>query len=534
MQPVLVIIVVLTCPGFLLLDLTQPKDLQARIMLGIGASIAFNLVLVNLVLVMGALPLTLAIVAVLLIVGYWKRSQIATFVAPFLIPVARGPARAVAAVGSRSELDDNPETENQEDVEAVQTDPVDRSSYDLPPLSVLGVDINNADAEAFTTLPDVGPDLAAQIVQNREEQGAFASVDDLLHLLVQLASDSGPVTLRHLETVEAPAFDDEPPNDKSQANKDIDAAEREGNRMTTPFTVSAIIPTRNRPELLRRTIAAMLGQEGSHLHEILVVFDQSEPDQSLVELSDTVPIRVITNARTPGLAGGRNTGIEAATGDWIAFCDDDDVWAPNKLDRQLTAISANPETDFAVGSVVIAYGEKRVARQTDHAVIRLEDLLRDRIMEAHPSTYMIRRSAIKDFGFVDEELPGGYAEDYDWLLRAARVRPVLVASEAVTEIEWHPESYFGNRWETIDEALEFFVEKTPEFANDPRGLARINGQRAFAQAAMGQTRRSLSTAWNTFRLDWRQPRAYIVPVVASRIISAERLVKWANATGRGF
>jgi hypothetical protein len=51
---------------------------------------------------------------------------------------------------------------------------------------------------------------------------------------------------------------------------------------------------------------------------------------------------------------------------------------------------------------------------------------------------------------------------------------------------------------------------------------------------MGETRRSLATAWQTFRLDWRQPRAYIVPIVASRIISADRLVKWANATGRGF
>jgi glycosyltransferase involved in cell wall biosynthesis len=304
--------------------------------------------------------------------------------------------------------------------------------------------------------------------------------------------------------------------------------------MSTTRSVSAVIPTRNRPELLRRTIAAMLDQDGDHLREIIVVFDQSDPDASLTSLASPVSIRPIPNTNSPGLAGARNTGIAAANGGWVAFCDDDDVWQHDKLARQVSAVETAPETLFAVGSVIITYGGKRVHRQTDLETIELKDLLRDRVMEAHPSTYLVRRAAIDQWGLVDEDLPGGYAEDYDWLLRAARVQPVLVVPDAVTEVEWHPDSYFGNRWATIDSALEFFVDKTPEFVDEPRGLARILGQRAFAQAAMGQTRRALASAWRTFRLDWRQPRAYIVPIVASRVVSADRLVKWANATGRGF
>ena len=299
-------------------------------------------------------------------------------------------------------------------------------------------------------------------------------------------------------------------------------------------SVSALIPTRNRPQLLRRAIHAMLEQSGDHLKEIVVVFDQSEPDPSLVAMSTDVPIRLVTNTHTPGLAGARNTGIATATADWIAFCDDDDIWLSDKLANQCDAIADNPDTVFAVGSVIITYGDKRVQRSTELEQIGLRDLLRDRVMEAHPSTYLIRRDAIEQWGMVDEELPGGYAEDYDWILRAARVHPILVVKDSVTEVEWHPQSYFGSRWATIDSALEFFVEKTPEFADEPRGLARILGQRAFAQAAMGETRRSLRSAWQTFRLDWRQPRAYVVPVLATRIISADRLVKWLNATGRGF
>jgi glycosyltransferase involved in cell wall biosynthesis len=304
--------------------------------------------------------------------------------------------------------------------------------------------------------------------------------------------------------------------------------------MSAGCSVSAVIPTRHRPELLRRAIRAMLGQQGDFLREIVVVFDQSDPDPSLAELSDDIPIRPVANTHSPGLAGARNTGIATAAGDWVAFCDDDDVWHRDKLAAQCRALAANDGVLFAVGSVIIAYGDKRVHRTTSLATIGLHDLLRDRIMEAHPSTYLVRRSAIAKWGPVDEQLPGGYAEDYDWLLRAARVEPILVVPDAVTEVEWHPDSYFGNRWATIDSALEFFVDKTPEFADEPRGLARILGQRAFAQAAMGQTRRALGSAWRTFRLDWRQPRAYITPIVASRLISADRLVKWANATGRGF
>ena len=86
----------------------------------------------------------------------------------------------------------------------------------------------------------------------------------------------------------------------------------------------------------------------------------------------------------------------------------------------------------------------------------------------------------------------------------------------------------------IDEALAYLVDKTPEFRDEPRGLARILGQRAFAQAAMGHGREAMRTALRTLRLDWRQLRAYVTPVVASRIVSAERVVKWANAVGRGF
>lgn len=300
-------------------------------------------------------------------------------------------------------------------------------------------------------------------------------------------------------------------------------------------TVSAVIPTRDRPVLLRRAIEGVLGQAGDALAEVIVVFDQSEPDTTLERLSTDIPIRVITNTRKPGLAGARNTGIEAATGTWVAFCDDDDAWCPDKLQQQVKTLARNTDADFVVGGITIAYGERRIDRRTTLRQLTFRDLLRSRVMEAHPSTFLVRRSAILDaIGLVDEDLAGSYAEDYDWLLRAAKLRPVIVAEGATTVVRWHQSSYFGNRWEMIDEALAHLVAKTPEFADEPRGLARILGQRAFAQAAMGRGGQAMHTAGRALKLDWRQLRVYVTPVVAMRLIRADRLVRWANAVGRGF
>ena len=87
-----------------------------------------------------------------------------------------------------------------------------------------------------------------------------------------------------------------------------------GDSMTQQPTVSVVVPTRDRPELLRAAVRAILAQDYPGPIEVVVVFDQSEPDESLTELA-TGPdraVRVIRNDRTPGLAGARNSGILAA------------------------------------------------------------------------------------------------------------------------------------------------------------------------------------------------------------------------------
>ena len=74
-------------------------------------------------------------------------------------------------------------------------------------------------------------------------------------------------------------------------------------------TVGVVVATRNRPGPLRAALASILGQEYAGDIEVVVVFDQSEPDATLAQPTGDRRVRVVDNVRTPGLAGGRNTGI---------------------------------------------------------------------------------------------------------------------------------------------------------------------------------------------------------------------------------
>jgi glycosyltransferase involved in cell wall biosynthesis len=103
---------------------------------------------------------------------------------------------------------------------------------------------------------------------------------------------------------------------------------------TTPL-VTAVIPTRNRPELVARAVRSALGQSYPHI-EVVVVIDG--PDMATVAALATLSderLRVVTLPESRGGAGARNAGVEAATGSWIALLDDDDEWLPEKIDLQI-------------------------------------------------------------------------------------------------------------------------------------------------------------------------------------------------------
>ena len=304
---------------------------------------------------------------------------------------------------------------------------------------------------------------------------------------------------------------------------------------TSRPTVGVVVPTHDRPALLRETLQAILDQDAPVGLDVVVVFDRSTPDHSLEELgSADRRVRVLANERTPGLAGNRNTGILALDTEWVAFCDDDDVWAPGKLRAQLGRARRHPEADVVTTAIRVSYEGAESDRLAGQDRVRHADLLRSRMAMLHSSTLLLRRSALLGrLGLVDEEIPGSQNEDWDLLLRAAELQPIEHVDQPLVLVRWGRTSHFSRRFQTLVESLEYMLRRHPGIADDDRGAARVFGQLAFGSAALGRRGTALRWAGCALRRRWSEPRALLALTVAARLVPAETILALLNRRGRG-
>jgi glycosyltransferase involved in cell wall biosynthesis len=308
--------------------------------------------------------------------------------------------------------------------------------------------------------------------------------------------------------------------------------------MTAPArlpSVSVVVATRDRPELLRRAVTAILGQNYLGPVQCVVVFDQSDPDLPWDDPGPQRRLELVRNQRAAGLAGARNSGVLHADGELLAFCDDDDEWLPDKLRRQVEQLESRPEAGVVTSGIFVRYRDRTIARTSPTPMVTHRQLLRSRMFELHPSTVMVRRSLLLDrIGLVDEDIPGSYAEDYEWLLRAAKVAPILALQEPLVTVHWHQSSFFADRWRMIISALTYLVDKHRELEQEPSGLARIYGQIAFAHAALGERGPARQWARRTLTLNRRERRAYLALAVSLGLVPAGTVVRLAHAAGKGI
>lgn len=297
--------------------------------------------------------------------------------------------------------------------------------------------------------------------------------------------------------------------------------------------LSVVISTHNRPVEVREAIASVVGQDHDGTIECVVVWDKTEPERDLARDDPRRPVRVMANDGTPGLPGSRNCGAAASTGAVIGFSDDDDLWEPSKARKQLALMERTGAP--AVGCGIRIVGDDSVSvRECTGSAVRFEDLVRARVPEAYMGTIIVRREAFFDrIGPLDEHIPGGFAEDYEFWLRAARHAPVPIVEEPLFTIRWTGGSFFRDKWQNMDDALVALLERFPEFEADPKGLARILGQRAFAQAALGNRSEAGRLARAALRANPAELRAPLALAVAAGV-PADRVMAGLNRVGRGI
>jgi glycosyltransferase involved in cell wall biosynthesis len=300
-------------------------------------------------------------------------------------------------------------------------------------------------------------------------------------------------------------------------------------------SVTAVVPTHDRPELMRAAVRSIVEQDYPGDLDVIVVFDRAEPDESLVDISATRRVSVVRNERTPGLAGGRNTGILLATGEWVAFCDDDDTWEPSKLRAQVEALVREPGAEFVSTAMTIDYDGETTVRLAGTDRVTHGQLVRSRMAMLHSSSFLARRDALLDgIGLVSEEIPQSMNEDWDILLRASQRRPIVHVDEALVRIRWGSTSYFAQKWEVRNSSQLWLLEHHPEILRDHVAAGHAYGKLAFGSAALGQRRQAWGFLRRSWRANWREPRAYITALVLLRLVRWQTVMRELNKRGHGI
>jgi len=189
--------------------------------------------------------------------------------------------------------------------------------------------------------------------------------------------------------------------------------------MAIPRRVSVIVPTHDRPLLLAEALASIRAIEGSDLSCEILIGDNGSEGQTRA-VADRFGARYFAVNRS-GAAAARNAGLRAATGDYIAHLDDDDLWTPSHVRSHLALLEAHPELDAVVGQIVSTDTDRHALGEPWPVdIARTDGDLFMTFMNYFPQVggTIARASVRESVGEFDESLLGD--ADWDWHLRIAK------------------------------------------------------------------------------------------------------------------
>ena len=197
--------------------------------------------------------------------------------------------------------------------------------------------------------------------------------------------------------------------------------------------VSVIIPTYNRGYIIERAIESVQNQTYNELEIIIVDDGSTDNTEEIVSRISDSRIRYLKNPINKGVSHTRNLGIAAATGAYIAFQDSDDIWKPEKLQKQMECMKQGNygmvycafEREFFDGTVVY-YPSKEMPMEEKQGEIVLS-LLKKNLVSTQ--TMLIKKEVILQVGLFNEGMSN--LEDYELALRIAKRYPIGMVDEAL-------------------------------------------------------------------------------------------------------
>lgn len=198
--------------------------------------------------------------------------------------------------------------------------------------------------------------------------------------------------------------------------------------------ITVIIPTYKRAHALPKAINSVKQQ--SYLEWEIVIVDDNSPDSearkqtaaAIAQFEDK-RIRYICHDANKGACQARNTGLDAASGEYVAFLDDDDIWQPNKLELQVVALETE-NADICYSDMYLEYQ----GRKKYFTCLEQDNLYTSLLNQGFgicTSALLVSTIAIRDIGGFDNTLPS--MQDYDLLLRLSnKYNAVRIAEPLIT------------------------------------------------------------------------------------------------------
>lgn len=205
--------------------------------------------------------------------------------------------------------------------------------------------------------------------------------------------------------------------------------------------ISVIMPAYNAGEYIDDAIASVAGQTYDNW-ELIVVDDCSSDDTAQIAekwVTRDARISLLTDSENKGVSWVRNKGIDSAKGEWIALLDSDDLWMPDKLEKQLAlAEKTGAELVYCSYMLMAPQGETPfiVPEKTDY-----EDTLIKSVISC--STALMKTSVARRYPFQT----GYYHEDYVlWISILRDGCSAWGCSEVLAKYRLRPNSRAANKW----------------------------------------------------------------------------------------
>jgi glycosyltransferase involved in cell wall biosynthesis len=229
---------------------------------------------------------------------------------------------------------------------------------------------------------------------------------------------------------------------------------------STPL-VSAVIPTCNRAALIGRTIDSVLAQTYPAIELIVIDDGSTDNTDAVIAAFDNPRIRYF-RFENRGACTARNSGIEKARGDYIAFIDSDDCWHPKKIAAQVACFQAGAETVGLVYSdTLYIHRSGSVEKRACHRGKIAGQLLVSNVIGS-ASTGMAPRGVLERIGGFDQSLPA--RQDIDLWLRIALEYEIDFVSGCPAIIHAEAENRISSNATAVERArYQFFTKHKAAF-----------------------------------------------------------------------